>query len=117
MMAFALDPNDSMMYDDNKGAKRLPAEGNYMPKGENSEEDDEEEDMPEDLADLPAEEQQRRIKIRALQSMSLGTALVLLFSDPMTDMLGMIGDKVGVPKFYVSFLLAPLASNASELLA
>ena len=39
--------------------------------------------------------------------------LFLLLSDPMCDMLGLIGDKSGVPKIYVSFVLAPLASNAS----
>merc|ERR1719428_407965 len=49
--------------------------------------------------------------------MFFGTILVLMFSDPMTDMLGLIGDKLNVSKFYVSFLLAPLASNASELVS
>jgi len=77
----------------------------------------EEEELPEDLADLDPAEQQKRIKIRAFQGMFFGTFLVLLFSDPMCDMLGLIGDKSGVPKFYVSFVLAPLASNASELVA
>merc|ERR1712070_227241 len=43
--------------------------------------------------------------------------LVVLFSDPMCDMLGVIGDKLGVPKLFVAFVLAPLASNASELIA
>jgi len=80
-------------------------------------EGDEEEELPEDLADLDPAEQQKRIKARAFQGMFLGTFLVLLFSDPMCDMLGLIGDKSGVPKFYVSFVLAPLASNASELVA
>merc|ERR1712029_453665 len=85
-----------------------------------TEEDDEgaeEEELPEDLADLDPAEQQKRIKVRAFQGMFFGTFLVLLFSDPMCDMLGLIGDKSGVPKFYVSFVLAPLASNASELVA
>jgi len=77
----------------------------------------EEEELPEDLADLDPAEQQKRIKMRAFQGMFLGTFLVLVFSDPMCDMLGLIGDKSGVPKFYVSFVLAPLASNASELVA
>merc|ERR1712151_512283 len=53
----------------------------------------------------------------AFQGMAIGTTLVLIFSDPMCDLLGVIGDKLGVPKFYVSFVLAPLASNASELVA
>lgn len=79
--------------------------------------EEEEEDMPDDLSGLSPEEQQRRLKARALYSMTIGTVLVLVFSDPMTDMLGLIGELTGVPKFYVSFVLAPLASNASELVS
>lgn len=120
MMAFALDPSDSLKQGGQSagGPKRLPTETAYLTEGEGEEgEECEEEDMPPDLADLPAEEQQRRVKNRAFYNMALGTALVLLFSDPMTDMLGLIGKKTGVPGFYVSFLLAPLASNASELVS
>jgi len=42
---------------------------------------------------------------------------VLAFSDPMVDVLGEIGNRIGVGAFYVSFILAPMASNASELVA
>jgi len=35
----------------------------------------------------------------------------------MVDVMSEIGVRTGVPAFYVSFVLAPLASNASELLA
>lgn len=49
--------------------------------------------------------------------MGLGTLMVLVFSDPMVDVLSEIGVRTGVSAFYVSFLLAPLASNASELVA
>ncbi|CAE8735790.1 unnamed protein product [Polarella glacialis] len=77
----------------------------------------EEEDMPEDLADLDPEEQQKRIKIRAFSQMAMGTLLVLIFSDPMVDLLSEIGKRVNVSAFYISFVLAPLASNASELVA
>ncbi|KAE9066213.1 hypothetical protein PF010_g27893, partial [Phytophthora fragariae] len=49
--------------------------------------------------------------------MFLGTALVLLFSDPMVDVLSEVGARTGIPAFYVSFVVAPLASNASELIA
>lgn len=48
--------------------------------------------------------------------MGLGTATVLLFSDPMVDVLSELGAVLGIAPFYVSFVLAPLASNASELL-
>jgi len=89
-----------------------------LPSDENNEEEDEEEDeIPDDLASLSAEEQQRRIKIRAMWMMSLGTFIVLLFSDPMVDVLSDLGTRTGIPSFYISFIVAPLASNASELIA
>ena len=50
--------------------------------------DDEEEEMPEELAGLDPAEQQRRLLSMSLSTMFLGTALVVLFSDPMTDVLG-----------------------------
>jgi Ca2+-binding EF-hand superfamily protein len=80
-------------------------------------EEDEEEDIPEDLANLPPDVQQRRIFQRACQMMGMGTILVLIFSDPMVDVLAEIGVRTDIPPFYISFVLAPLASNASELLA
>ncbi len=108
--------------------------------------------MPEDLATLSPEEQQKMIKRRyvdghrlslrctpcALSSamplsdrfhycvccvrraaymMTVGLTLILVFSDPMVDVMSNTGARLGVPPFYVSFILAPLASNASELIA
>ncbi|CAN0455210.1 unnamed protein product [Ectocarpus sp. 8 AP-2014] len=35
----------------------------------------------------------------------------------MVDVLGVLGDRTGISSFYISFVLAPLASNASELIA
>merc|ERR1712217_215635 len=49
--------------------------------------------------------------------MALGTVLVLVFSDPMVDCLSEWGTRLGVSPFYISFVLAPFASNASELLS
>jgi len=85
----------------------------YAPEDE----DQEDEDMPEDLADLSPEEQQKRIKQRAFSMMGLGTLLVVVFSDPAVDLLARMGTILNVSSFYVSFLLAPMASNASELVA
>ena len=85
--------------------------------GDSDSSSEEEEEMPDDLKDLPHEEQMRKIKIRSCTLMFAGTALVLIFSDPMVDVLSALGTKMGVQPFYVSFVLAPLASNASELLA
>jgi Ca2+/H+ antiporter len=49
--------------------------------------------------------------------LATGTLLVVVFSDPMVDVLGAIATRANVSPFYVSFVLAPLASNASEILA
>lgn len=81
------------------------------------EEGEEEEDVPEDFADLPPDEQQTRIKMRAFWMMGLGTLLVIIFSDPMVDVLSEVGTRTNISPFYISFVFAPLASNASELLA
>merc|ERR1711862_974265 len=43
--------------------------------------------------------------------------LVLIFSDPMVDVLGAWGKTLNISSFYISFVLAPFASNASELIA
>eukprot|EP01063_Lacrimia_lanifica_P015568 TRINITY_DN22274_c0_g1_i1.p2 TRINITY_DN22274_c0_g1~~TRINITY_DN22274_c0_g1_i1.p2 ORF type:complete len:581 (+),score=255.35 TRINITY_DN22274_c0_g1_i1:55-1797(+) len=82
-----------------------------------SDDDDELEELPEGLEGMTYEQQQREIWKRALTQMAVGTVLVLLFSDPMCDILGNIGTRINVNPFYVSFVLAPLASNASELVA
>ena len=79
--------------------------------------EDEEEDVPDDFKEMSPAEQQRAIKWRAAKLMALGTALVLVFSDPMVDVMSEIGVRFDIPAFYVSFVLAPLASNASELIA
>jgi Ca2+/Na+ antiporter len=91
--------------------------GEVEKKSNKDEEPEEEDDMPDDLVLLTPAEQQTKIKKRAGMKLLIGSLLVLIFSDPMCDMLGVIGDLVKIPKFYVAFLLAPLASNASELIA
>jgi len=101
-------------------AADMEAGGAVSSHSSHDEDDSDESDVeeaPEDLRDLPEAEKLRRIKIRAATYMLTGTALVLVFSDPMVDVLSALGNKMGVKPFYVSFVLAPLASNASELLA
>merc|ERR1712139_619285 len=73
--------------------------------------------MPEDLADLPPDQQRRAILQRALWMMGLGTFIVVFVSDPFVDCLTAWGDRLGIPTFYISFVVAPFASNASELLS
>lgn len=79
--------------------------------------DEEEEEIPEDFADLPPDQQQTAIKKRAFVMLTIGTSLVIIFSDPMVDVMQQIAAECNISPFYVSFVLAPLASNASEVLA
>jgi len=79
--------------------------------------DDESEEEDDDFKDLEPHERKRRILCKSFQQMGLGTLIVLTFSDPMVDVLAAIGHGIGVNPFYVSFVLAPIASNASELTA
>eukprot|EP00127_Corallochytrium_limacisporum_P006187 Clim_evm4s221 gene=Clim_evmTU4s221 len=94
-----------------------PSENNSAVIEDNEEEEEEEEEVPDDLKHEDPEQQLANVKKRAFYMMGLGTVLVLLFSDPMVDVLSEIGERIGIPGFYISFVLAPLASNASELLA
>jgi len=80
-------------------------------------EEEEEEEIPEDFFDMDPDEQQRAIKKRAFTMLAIGTLLVLVFSDPMVDVMQEVASRMGLSPFYVSFVLAPLASNASEVLA
>mmetsp|Transcript_766 Transcript_766/g.1243 ORF Transcript_766/g.1243 Transcript_766/m.1243 type:complete len:559 (+) Transcript_766:125-1801(+) len=79
--------------------------------------EDEVEEVPEDFTDLSPADQQKAIKKRAFSMLFIGTLLVVLFSDPMVDVMQEIAVRLGLSPFYVSFILAPLASNASEVLA
>ena len=84
---------------------------------EGNEEEEETEEIPEDFTTLSPDEQQRAIKLRAFRMLAIGTVLVIYFSDPMVDTMQEIASRASVNPFYVSFVLAPLASNSSEVLA
>lgn len=88
-----------------------------MPKYSDGAEEEEEEAVPDDLAHLSPAQQMRRVIFRSIWMMCFGTGLVLAFSDPMVECLSEWGTRIGVSPFYVSFVLAPFASNASELLS
>eukprot|EP00054_Salpingoeca_dolichothecata_P018091 m.110591 g.110591 ORF g.110591 m.110591 type:complete len:595 (+) comp22730_c0_seq3:52-1836(+) len=88
--------------------------------GDDEDEDadsDGEEEMPDEFENLSPAQQQRAILFKSAWMMGLGTIVVLLFSDPMVDVLSDLGDRMSIPPFYVAFVLAPMASNASELIA
>lgn len=86
-------------------------------ENEEEEEEEEEEEVPHDLRDEDPDSQIRNVMRRSFQMMALGTALVLIFSDPIVTVMSDVGERIGISAFYISFMLAPLASNASELLA
>lgn len=79
--------------------------------------DVEEEEVPEEFTDLSPEAQQTAIKQRAFCMLGLGALMVVVFSDPMVDVMQEIAVRAKISPFYVSFILAPLASNASEVIA
>mmetsp|Transcript_19608 Transcript_19608/g.34675 ORF Transcript_19608/g.34675 Transcript_19608/m.34675 type:complete len:601 (-) Transcript_19608:64-1866(-) len=83
---------------------------------ENDGEDDEE-DEPEDLKDLDPAMKKRWILIRSFRQMFFGTCMVLAFSSPMVDVLSALGDRLQASPYYISFVVAPIASNAGELVA
>ena len=86
-------------------------------QGEVDENEEEEEEVPEEIANLPPDQQQAAIKKKAFILLAVGTLLVVLFADPMVDVMHEVANRTGIPAFYVSFVLAPLASNASEVIA
>jgi len=55
--------------------------------------------------------------MRAFITLAFGVGLVTLFSDPMVDVLTVIGNRLDVSPFYISFIVTPIVSNASELIS
>jgi len=78
--------------------------------GNDVEEEDDEEEHFHELTD-------RQVLSKALFLLIGGTVIVSVFSDPMVDTINGFAKTVGIPAFYVSFLVTPLASNASEVIA
>jgi len=74
---------------------------------------DDEEEAEEEMWELS----DSQLKMKALTLLAIGTALVSVFSDPMVDVINQLGDKMNVSPFYVSFIVTPLASNASEVIS
>jgi hypothetical protein len=79
--------------------------------------DEDEEEVPSDLQGLTPEQQQRAVIWRSAWMCSTGTGIIILFSDAIVDVLDEFGTRAGIPAFYVAFVLAPLVTNGSELLA
>jgi len=64
--------------------------------------------------------QKLKIWLRAGFWLALGTATVAIFSDPMVSSITALSDLIdtsGQLQFYISFIITPIASNASELIS
>jgi len=72
------------------------------------EEEEEEEEMLLELTNS-------QVLNRALFQLFVGTALVTIFSDPMVSVIENFATTINVDAFYVSFILTPICSNASEI--
>lgn len=66
---------------------------------EEDDEDEEEEEVPEDLKNLDPAVRMRKILIRSFTMMIVGTAIVMIFSDPMVDVLTQFGVLSDIPAF------------------
>jgi len=97
--------------------KESVADRVFSKDDDDDDEGEEVEDMPAGFTELSWEEQQAAIKKRAFKMLFIGTLMVVYFSDPMVDVMQEIAVKASIPPFYVSFVLAPLASNSSEVVA
>eukprot|EP00940_MAST-03C_sp_MAST-3C-sp2_P002465 g2465.t1 len=60
---------------------------------------------------------EERVIRDAIVMMAKGSILIFFFADPMVNALNDCGFRIDVSPFYISFIVAPLASNASEFLA
>ncbi len=79
--------------------------------------EDNDEDEEEDEEDLHLEMTNSQIVMRACVLLLAGTLVCTFVSDPMVDVIGTIGAKLNISPFYISFVVTPVASNASEVLS
>lgn len=77
-----------------------------------------EDDEDEDGDDGGGSDQPRAALLtRAARLLVVGLVLVTLFSDPMVAAVAELATRIHVPAFYVAYVVNPLVSNASELIA
>ncbi|GAM24148.1 hypothetical protein SAMD00019534_073230, partial [Acytostelium subglobosum LB1] len=75
--------------------------------------DDEEEESSGPLT--PAE--RKKIALRATFWLAVGSVMVSVFSDPMVGVITDFGNKLNIKLFFISFIVTPFCSNASELIS
>lgn len=101
--------------------KKQPTETDpIMPK------DDKEELIHKDSFEIEEEEEEEEsttyLAVKCVSLLVIGVGLVTVFADPMCDVLDSLTNKynksfIPVSSFYVSFVVTPLCSNASELVS
>jgi len=113
------EPSTSTQRSVNAASSEMKATGEDADAEEGGEEgeEEEEEEVPDDLTHLSPKQQRIRIVLRSAWMMGLGVLLVIIFSDPMVDVFSSLGEVFHINSFYIAFVLGPLASNASELVA
>ena len=83
--------------------------------------DSDDEEEPEGEAEQVEESKDWKFKGKIIAEAAfwliLGTAMVTIFSDPMVEVITDLGGKLHVGTFFVSFLIVPFCSNASELIS
>jgi hypothetical protein len=97
----------------NSAERATGTSGSEEAHEEQEEEDVEEEEAEEDHKNWS----ERQKKYFALLLLFVGTGMVILFSDPMVDTITGFARSVGISAFYVSFVITPIASNASEVIS
>jgi Ca2+/Na+ antiporter len=53
----------------------------------------------------------------AVTKFAVGTAMCMVFADPLVGSVADLSRGSGIPGFFIAFVCAPLASNASELVS
>ena len=84
---------------------------------EKSESEDEDDEEGEGEGGVKTLSEKLKILGGAMLWMGLGVGIVFLFSDPMVDVINRFGNTIHVGSFYVSFVITPFCSNASELIS
>jgi Ca2+/Na+ antiporter len=85
------------------------------PMDEEDEDEEEEEDEYKHITD-PAE-RLRKLKMDSVLFLLGGILLSTVFSDPMVDSISNFSKASGISPFFVSFVVTPFASNASEFVS
>ena len=96
-----------------KAFKKWMIESQHLHEKEPVYEDEDEEEAEGDEEDMTYGQR----LFQAVILLFIGTLICTLVSDPMVDVIGGIGKKMNISAFYISFVVTPLASNASEVIS